>query len=98
MVADVDHKHLPHRLLLEDQCSVDSSLLWSPGVLARDAIEALTRRVSQGGAPAYLRSDNSPEVVAPPRWTVDQGASTASIDPGNPWQSASKKLQWQVLR
>jgi putative transposase len=52
-------------------------------------IEVLTRLVSERGAPLYLRSDNGPEFVSRAllKWIVDQGITTALIDPGKPWQN-----------
>jgi putative transposase len=52
-------------------------------------IEALSRLVSERGAPAYLRSDNGPEFVSRAllSWITAQGIDTALIDPGKPWQN-----------
>lgn len=54
-------------------------------------IEVLSRLVSERGAPLYLRSDNGPEFVSRAllKWIVDQGITTALIDPGKPWQNGS---------
>ena len=54
-------------------------------------IEVLSRLVSERGAPLYLRSDNGPEFVSRAllAWIVDQGAGTALIDPGKPWQNGT---------
>lgn len=54
-------------------------------------IEVLSRLVSERGAPLYLRSDNGPEFVSRAllKWIVDQGISTALIDPGKPWQNGA---------
>ena len=61
------------------------------GVRLRSArvIEVLSRRVSERGAPAFLRSDNGPEFVSRAllKWITEQGISTALIDPGKPWQN-----------
>ena len=42
------------------------------------------------GAPAYLRSDNGPELVAHSLqvWLEEQGAKTLYITPGSPWENA----------
>jgi putative transposase len=52
-------------------------------------IKVLARLVSERGAPLYLRSDNGPEFVSRAllKWIVDQGITTALIDPGKPWQN-----------
>jgi putative transposase len=54
-------------------------------------IDVLSRLVSERGAPLYLRSDNGPEFVSRAllKWIVDQGITTALIDPGKPWQNGS---------
>ena len=54
-------------------------------------IEVLSRLVCERGAPLYLRSDNGPEFVSRAllAWIVDQGAETALIDPGKPWQNGT---------
>jgi putative transposase len=56
-------------------------------------IEVLSRLVSTRGAPTFLRSDNGPEFVSKAllSWIVAQGISTALIEPGKPWQKASRK-------
>ena len=48
-------------------------------------IEVLTQWVSVHGVPAYLRSDNGPEFVAPTilRWLHTRRIETAFIDPGH---------------
>ena len=59
--------------------------------LRADAVlQVLARLVAQYGAPAYLRSDNGPEVVAQAvrRWLHVQQVQTAYIAPGSPWQNA----------
>ena len=63
---------------------VDGRIRW-PRV-----IEVLSRLVSARGAPAFLRSDNGPEFVSKAllSWIVEQGITTALIEPGKPWQNA----------
>jgi transposase InsO family protein len=41
------------------------------------------------GAPAYIRSDNGPELVAKAlqKWLVERGAETIYITPGSPWEN-----------
>lgn len=50
----------------------------------------LSELFAERGAPAYLRSDNGPELVAQELvdWLADQGVATHHIDPGSPWQNA----------
>ena len=54
-------------------------------------IEVLSRRVSDRGAPLYLRSDNGPEFVSRAllTWITNMGIDTALIDPGKPWQNGA---------
>lgn len=42
------------------------------------------------GAPAFVRSDNGPEFIAEKvtAWTKNNGATSAFIEPGSPWQNA----------
>lgn len=53
-------------------------------------IRVLARLFTAHGPPAYLRSDNGPEVVAHAiqGWLALQQAATLYIDPGCPWQNA----------
>ena len=55
--------------------------------------EALCRLIREGGEPAVLRSDLSPEFVskAPLRWAVANRLETALIDPGKPWQNGTNE-------
>ena len=54
-------------------------------------IEALSRLVSERGAPRHLRSDNGPEFVAKAvlRWLLAANIECAHIDPGKPWQNGT---------
>ena len=56
-------------------------------------IEVLSRLVSARGAPRFLRSDNGPEFVSKAllSWIVTQGIGTALVEPGKPWQNASRR-------
>jgi putative transposase len=55
------------------------------GVVA--GLEAIT---TQRGAPAFLRLDNGPELIAHAvaDWCRFNGTGTVFIDPGSPWQNA----------
>ena len=52
-------------------------------------IDALTDLFILRGVPAYIRSENSPEFVAPAvrDWIKSVGARTAYIEPGSPWEN-----------
>lgn len=57
---------------------------------AVDVVAELERLRSIHGAPMFIRSDNGPEFIAEnvTRWTKDNGALSAFIEPGAPWQNA----------
>ena len=54
-----------------------------------DVIDVLTDLFILRGIPAYVRSDNGPELVAEAvrRWITAVGARTAFIEPGSPWEN-----------
>jgi putative transposase len=53
-------------------------------------VGVLERLVAERGAPAYLRLDNGPELIARALsdWCRFSGADSVFIDPGCPWQNA----------
>lgn len=59
-------------------------------IKGRDVIDQLAPLITRYGAPAFVRSDNGPEFTAREvcRWLAEQGAATAFIEPGAPWQNA----------
>ena len=65
---------------------------WRSGFGASDVIDVLTALFILRGAPAFVRSDNSPEFVAA------VGARTAFIESGSPWGSVlnSVYLVWPI--
>jgi len=52
-------------------------------------IEALSRLISERGAPLSLRSDNGPEFVSKAlhRWAARESLDLALIEPEKPWQN-----------
>jgi putative transposase len=57
---------------------------------ADDLVSVIERLVAERGAPAFLRMDNVPELVA---WALQDwcrlsGTGTLYIEPGSPWQNA----------
>jgi putative transposase len=56
---------------------------------AERVLPVVAQLVDRRGAPQYLRSDNGPEFIAHRirRWLGRTGLTTASIDPGKPWQN-----------
>lgn len=58
-------------------------------VRSSDVIDVLTDLMVEHGVPAYLRSDNGPEMVAKDlrRWLTAVGTKTLYIEPGSPWEN-----------
>ena len=56
---------------------------------AKDVVAVLEDLTCLYPAPAFIRSDNGPELIshALRRWTESSGTSTAYIEPGSPWQN-----------
>jgi len=56
---------------------------------AKDVVAVLEELTSQYPAPAFIRSENGPEFIAPAlrRWCKGSGAPTAYIEPGSTWQN-----------
>jgi len=52
-------------------------------------LETLTRLFTAHGPPAYIRSDNGPELTARVvrDWLQDLGVQTLFIEPGSPWEN-----------
>lgn len=59
-------------------------------VRAVDVVAELERLTKIHGAPMFIRSDNGPEFIAEKvvSWTKANGALSAFIEPGAPWQNA----------
>ena len=56
---------------------------------AVDVIDTIDDLLKQYPAPIHLRMDNGPEIIAHAlqEWCTDSGTSTASIEPGSPWEN-----------
>jgi len=59
------------------------------GIEISPDIDVLAEAMIEHGVPAYLRSDNVPEMVAKNlrRWLAALGAQTLYIEPGSPWEN-----------
>jgi putative transposase len=59
-------------------------------ITAEEVISTLARLFGQGGAPAFIRSDNGPEFVARAlkQWLAISEVGTLYIEPGSPWENA----------
>jgi putative transposase len=58
-------------------------------IRSNDVIDALADVMVEHGVPAYLRSDNGPEMIATNlrRWLAAVGSQTLYIEPGSPWEN-----------
>ena len=58
-------------------------------IRSNEVIDVLADAMIEHGVPAYLRSDNGPEMVAKNlrRWLAAVGAQTLYIEPGSPWEN-----------
>jgi transposase InsO family protein len=56
---------------------------------AKNVIKLLKQAIRQFGAPAFIRSDNGPELVAKAiqKWLRLHQVNTVYIEPGSPWQN-----------
>jgi putative transposase len=67
---------------------------------SHDVIRVLEELVESWGAPAIIKSDNGPELVAQrvQDWLCDRGIATRYIDPGSPWQNGHNESFNSVFR
>lgn len=58
-------------------------------IRSTDVIDVLADAMVEHGVPAFLRSDNGPEMVAKDlrRWLAAVGSRTLYIHPGSPWEN-----------
>jgi putative transposase len=58
-------------------------------IRSNDVIDVLADVMVEHGVPAYLRSDNGPEMIATNlrRWLAAVGSKTLYIEPGSPWEN-----------
>src|SRR5262249_58902795 len=56
---------------------------------SEDVLQQLTELFVARGTPAYLRSDNGPELTASAvrEWLARVGVTTLFIEPGRPWEN-----------
>jgi putative transposase len=77
-------------LTILDEFTRECHLRWAERALkAADVLHWLQKAVEQHGAPKYLRSDNSSELIAKivQQWLKANRIKTIYIEPGSPWQN-----------
>ena len=73
-----------------DEYSRECLPIWVKRKLnSTDVIDVLTDLFILRGIPAFIRSDNGPELIAEAvrNWISAVGAKTAYITPGSPWEN-----------
>ena len=67
---------------------------------SHDVVRVLSQLIESRGAPAIIKSDNGPELVAQhvQDWLKDRGIDTKYIEPGSPWQNGHNESFNGVLR
>lgn len=67
---------------------------------SHDIVRVLTELVESRGAPAIMKSDNGPELIADrvQEWLENHGIETKFIDPGSPWQNGHNESFNGVFR
>ncbi len=67
---------------------------------SHDVVRVLGQVIESRGAPAIIKSDNGPELVAGhvQEWLEDHSIDTKYIDPGSPWQNGHNESFNGVFR
>ncbi len=90
-VADRTHDGRPMRMLTVIDESSRECLAITVGrsLTSDDVLETLTGLFTRHGPPAYIRSDNGPELTAKVvrDWLRELGVKTLFIEPGSPWEN-----------
>ena len=62
-------------------------------ITTEDVVAVLEGLFRQSGEPTFIRSDNGPEFIALALkwWLRVTGVRTLYIDPGSPWQNATRR-------
>jgi len=76
-------------IVLDEYTRESLALRVETRLAAREVIETLERLFEKRGAPAYLRSDHGPELIAQElqNWLAQRGTQTVYIAPGHPWEN-----------
>jgi transposase InsO family protein len=90
-VADRTHDGRPIRMLtvLDEHSRECLAVTVGRSLNSDDVLETLTRLFAEHGPPAYIRSDNGPELTAKVvrDWLGELGVETLFIEPGSPWEN-----------
>ena len=84
-----DGRVLKILVLIDEHSRMCLALHVARRIRSNDVIDVLTEAMVEHGVPAYLRSDNRPEMVAENlrRWLAAVGVQTLYIEPGSPWEN-----------
>ncbi len=90
-VADRTHDGRPLRMLtvIDEHSRECLAIVVARNLKSDDVLETLTDLFTRYGPPAYVRSDNGPEMTAKVvrDWLRDLGVQTLFIEPGSPWEN-----------
>jgi transposase InsO family protein len=90
-VADRTHDARPLRMLtvIDEYSRECLAITVGRSLTSDDVLETLTGLFTRYGPPAYIRSDNGPELTAKVvrDWLRELGVKTLFIEPGSPWEN-----------
>jgi len=90
-VADRTHDGRPLRMLtvLDEYSRKCLAIVVGRSLTSDDVLATLTDLFTRYGPPAYIRSDNGPELTAKVvrDWLRELGVKTLFIEPGSPWEN-----------
>jgi transposase InsO family protein len=95
-----DGRQLKCLTLLDEYTREGLAIYCARSITASDVVRVLEELFSQRGAPACLKSDNGPELMAKQvtAWLKECGVKTHFIDPGSPWQNGHNESFNGVFR
>jgi transposase InsO family protein len=90
-VADRTHDGRPLRMLtvIDEYSRKCLAIVVGRSLTSDDVLATLTDLFTRYGPPAYIRSDNGPELTAKVvrDWLRELGVKTLFIEPGSPWEN-----------
>jgi putative transposase len=95
-----DGRRLKCLTLLDEYTREGLAIYCARSITANDVVRVLDALFSQRGAPACLKSDNGPELMAKQvtAWLKERRVKTHFIDPGSPWQNGHNESFNGVFR